>query len=143
MNAFDFEKDLKWSQTLKSMNLQTQHKNSLNSMCFEQNNKLIGINHDKPIRIASLSKLYTSYWALKTWGEDYKFETTARYINESLYIKSNDLLFNREHIFKIIRELTTQNVFKVKYVYIDSDLLWYHRNSVGRFLNRYSLNEGA
>ena len=109
-------------------------------MCFEQNSKLIGINQDKPLRIASISKLYTSFWALKTLGENYRYKTRARYINKNLYIESNDILFNREHVFRIIRELNAQNIFYIENIYVDKRIKWYHRNGTGAWLGRYDVD---
>lgn len=138
--AVDFEKDLMWTQTLKNLKLYSTQNDSQHAMCFEQNSKLIGVNQDKPLRIASISKLYTSFWALKTLGEDYRYKTTARYINKNLYIESNDVLFNREHIFRIIRELNAQNVFYINNVYVDKRVKWYHRNGSGSWLGRYDVD---
>lgn len=145
-NAFSddlkfFNKNLAWSKTLKQMKLSAS--GSDNSMCFEQNSKLYGVNTNKPLRIASLSKLYTSFWALKTLGEDHKFITEANYYAGSLHITSDDPLFNREHVFRIIRELNHHDIYKVKMIYLDKSLIWYNRNGAGDFLGHYSFKKNS
>lgn len=87
----------------------------------------------RPMILASVSKLFTSYYALKTLGSDYQFQVSVSFtgkikdgiLNGDLYLKSNGapyLLAN--HLISIIAQIQQKGIVKVNgRFYIDDSEL--------------------
>ena len=89
------------------------------SQCIEVNGQINGQNIHHPARLASVSKLVTSYWALKTLGADFRFTTRIGYnkTSESLYIDTQgDPLFAKRRLFYLISQLNQKEILSVKTV---------------------------
>ncbi len=73
--------DLDWQKQLNRHNLAISDQ----SYCYtDETNKVAGSNIDMRIRLASVSKLITTLWAVEELGVHHKFKT-------KLFIKDNDL----------------------------------------------------
>jgi D-alanyl-D-alanine carboxypeptidase/D-alanyl-D-alanine-endopeptidase (penicillin-binding protein 4) len=56
------------------------------SFCLEVNGNIISQNENEKVRPASVTKLYTSFWALNKLGFDYRFKTQFFIRANKLYI---------------------------------------------------------
>lgn len=100
----------------------------MNSMCTLVDGKVEveGVNQEKLYNIASVSKIMTSYWAMKTLGSDFRFSTVL-HINPSVdegYVDIHleggmDPYFNREMLQYMVVELNRIGIRKVKNLTFD------------------------
>jgi len=105
---------------------------SKQSFCLEIDGKVIGQNTTKKMRPASVTKLYTSYWAIKELGHDYRFQTEFFISNDTLYIiGGNDSYFVTENLILILDKLNTENVFSINKIVFDQNfyLNWTKKSS--------------
>lgn len=130
-----FEKHFRWTANLRAKGLLEKkhgYRWSRNSLCFfDDKGNLKGIHKNLPLRIASVSKVYTSYWALKKLGSNHRFKTSVYYDDGDLYIQGDDLLFNREHLYKIIENLNKKGIKTLRNIYFSPEFFWASRNSLG------------
>ena len=84
------------------------------SFCFKNKDNIItGNNINKQIRPASVSKLFTTLWALEKLGKNYRFKTSFIIKDETIYIKgSNDPFFVTENLLVVMGELASKGLFK-------------------------------
>lgn len=98
--------------------------------CFvvdQKDAKVEGQNIDKLVEIASVSKVFTAYWALKNFGPEYRFTTIVIVKpvpedNESFDIHFRggyDPLFNAWQMQYLISELNRLNIKKVRTLSFD------------------------
>lgn len=107
----------------------TQLSMASKSHCYWDMGKIHGENIDQKLRIASLTKLYTSYYALKELGAKYQYKTTFTYTDEGvLYIKGGKDPYFLEHgLFYFISELSKMNIVSLKKVIFDSDFYFHFK----------------
>ncbi len=89
--------DAKWGELLKKYKFIS----STQSYCYtNERGELEGKNVELRIRLASVSKLITSLWAVDQLGPDYRFETKLFIKNGHLHIKgSYDPFFGNEKAY--------------------------------------------
>lgn len=81
------------------------------SYCYISEDKPSGMNIHKRMKPASVSKLYTSFWALNKLGAKYRFETKFLIDQKTLYIKAGgDSFFVTENLFRVIEHLNKLNI---------------------------------
>lgn len=91
------------------------------SFCFDLNGKVFGQNMNQLVRPASVTKMYTSLWAIDELGFDYRFQTHFAYDSENLFILGGeDSYFVSENLILIIDELNKRGITKLKSVTFDS-----------------------
>jgi len=79
------------------------------AFCYAvENGTVQGYNQDKPVRIASVMKLLTTFWAVELLGPNYRF-TTRIYIqpsNKEMHIAgSRDPFLDRQRLFLLLADL--------------------------------------
>ena len=105
----------------KEFKISNQHY-SLALLELESGNVITKHRENDPMILASVSKLYTSYYALKSLGGDFQFEVKVSYtgdikegiLNGDLYLKSNGapyLLAN--NLISIIQQIKAKGINKV------------------------------
>src|SRR5690606_17116268 len=98
------------------LKLNSDHKinPSEQSYCYISEDKPSGMNIHKRMKPASVSKLYTSFWALNKLGAEYRFETKFLIDQNTLYIKAGgDSFFVTENLFRVIEHLNKLNITSV------------------------------
>jgi len=89
-------------------------------------NQINGYRTEELVRIASVSKLFTSYLALKKFGPFHRFQTQLTIIpvgNNLVDLEirgSDDPYFNLEKVFFMISELNRMGVEKIRKISFDS-----------------------
>jgi hypothetical protein len=108
-------------------------KPQLNSMCYMEdrpNPQVEGTNPNRRVEIASLSKIFTSYWALSSLGPQYRFKTRIYItpISDSAYdvhlAGGRDPFFGREMTFFLVSELARLNVRTVRALTFDENFVF-------------------
>lgn len=93
---------------------------SKQSFCFDINGTVFGQNIHQLVRPASVSKMYTSLWAMSELGYDYRFQTIFSYDQKNLYILGgNDSYFVTENLILILNELNNRGITNIENIYFD------------------------
>jgi len=100
------------------------------TQCFiadDTKNVVMGDNVTESYAIASLSKIFTSYWALSVMGPDFRFETKI-YVSPAtkgavdVHIEgSQDPFWGRETMHRLVSELQNAGVSKIRNLSFDED----------------------
>lgn len=100
----------RWLKLNDSYNFKT----SKQSFCFKSDGrKTVGRNTKLKVRPASVSKLYTSLWALETLGANYQYQTKFIIKDDTLFIQgSKDPFFVSENLLVVMGELEKFGNFK-------------------------------
>jgi D-alanyl-D-alanine carboxypeptidase/D-alanyl-D-alanine-endopeptidase (penicillin-binding protein 4) len=95
--------DKNWNQQLKAQGIVTKDQ----SYCYtSEEGKLVGSNIDMNVRLASVSKLLTSLWAVEKLGVDYKYNTKLFIKGNNLHIQgSYDPFLGNEKMFFLLSQL--------------------------------------
>jgi serine-type D-Ala-D-Ala carboxypeptidase/endopeptidase (penicillin-binding protein 4) len=107
--------------------LHTQH--GLNSadhaFCFRtQSGEVQGANIDRKVRLASVSKLITTLWAIDVKGPSFQYETHFTYLDGKLHITgSKDTVFSRRKLFYLVNHLNQQGISKIDTLTFDANTL--------------------
>ena len=104
IQAFSSDKtDTDWEKNLKTYKLSSPQQ----AYCYsDEQNNIYGKNINLKIRLASVSKLFTTLWALETLGPKYKYETKLFIKGKNLHIKGSlDPFLGDEKIFFLISQL--------------------------------------
>ena len=92
------------------------------SFCLQEKDRIIGQNIDRPANPASISKLYTTLWALDELGSQFKFQTKFIVKGQDLYIKGDsDPYFVTENLLLAINKLNKDGFFKFERVFFDKN----------------------
>lgn len=91
------------------------------SYCYtDEQGKLQGENLDKQVRLASVSKLITSLWAMEVLGPEYKFDTKLFIKGNHLHIVgSMDPFMGNEKMFFLVSQLNDLGFSKFEKVTFD------------------------
>ncbi len=110
-----------WEDTLSNFDLNTNQQ----SHCFADQDKLISSAHpNRSQRIASLTKMATSLWALDRLGKDFRFKTNVYISENSIHIAGgSDPYFVYENIFLLISVLNSLNIHEIKTITFDHQFL--------------------
>lgn len=79
------------------------------SFCYAiEEGKIQGVNADKPVRVASVMKLMTTFWAVEALGPNYRY-TTKIFVQPAtgkMHIAgSRDPFFDRDRLYLLISDL--------------------------------------
>ncbi len=121
-NAFASEKtDKTWSQLLSSEGLAAADQ----AYCFtNEEGKVEGKNVDMRIRLASVSKLLVSLWAVDKLGVDFKYDTKLFIKGNNLHIQgSYDPFFGNEKMFYLLSQLNEQGYTKFDTITFDKNTI--------------------
>lgn len=96
------------------------------TFCYAlEDSQVKGIDQDQPMRIASVAKTLTTFWAIESRGADYRFNTRL-YVRPStgeMHIQgSNDPFFDRDRLFTLIADLNAKKVTKLNRVTADHNV---------------------
>lgn len=90
--------------------------------------RIIGDKSQRLVRLASVSKVFTSYWALMTLGPHHQFSTTFSYDpnSQNLFIHgSKDPFFSASSILWAIAQLNQQGVTEINEIQFNADFKLY------------------
>lgn len=117
---------------LASENVIFEYQNRLNdilintenqSFCFTKDNQNNYFGEKLTQNPASVTKLFASYWALKTKKAHFRFKTELLKKNNDLYLKSDgDPYFMTQQLFLLIRHLADNGITKIDTIYVDQKL---------------------
>lgn len=95
------------------------------SFCyFNGQGQIKGNNPQTKIRLASVTKLYTAFWALSKLGPNYQFETRFYVKDGHMHIAgSNDPIFDDRKVFYILSQLNELGIKNLKKITFDKKLL--------------------
>jgi D-alanyl-D-alanine carboxypeptidase/D-alanyl-D-alanine-endopeptidase (penicillin-binding protein 4) len=115
-----FAAPLVWSQTVQSI----CHTTPANQ------NEIIGTQLDKRLPIASVSKLVTSYWALKALGPQFQY-STGIYVQPlgsgqfDLHLRgARDPYFGQEKLHYLISELNKRGLTQIRNMTFDENFIY-------------------
>ncbi|MGZ3807409.1 MAG: D-alanyl-D-alanine carboxypeptidase, partial [Bacteriovorax sp.] len=117
----DEKTDKNWSQQLKEQGLEAKDQ----AYCYtNEEGKAEGANLDLRIRLASVSKLVTSLWAVEKLGVDHKYETKLFIKGNNLHIQgSYDPFLGNEKMFFLVSQLNELGFTKFDTITFDKNLL--------------------
>jgi D-alanyl-D-alanine carboxypeptidase/D-alanyl-D-alanine-endopeptidase (penicillin-binding protein 4) len=113
--------DADWLNYLNKYNLPE----SGQSYCYtDENGVALGTNVTSKIRLASVSKLITTLWAVSQLGAHYKYKTKLFISDGNLHIKGGfDPFFDNEKLFFLISQLNELGYDHFNKISFDSNLL--------------------
>ena len=87
------------------------------SFCYAvEDGKIQGVNPEKPVRIASVMKLLTTFWAVESLGPNYRYTTKIYYqaSNKEMHIEgSRDPFFDRDRLYLLLADLNKAGIKEV------------------------------
>ena len=87
------------------------------SFCFAvENGAVTGVDADKPVRTASVTKTITTFWAINSYGPNYQYKTKFTYqaSNKELHISgSYDPFFDRDRIYVLLADLNKKGIKEI------------------------------
>lgn len=120
---------------------------SKQSYCYMDHDQHIrGRNVRKPVRPASVTKVYVTYWALKELGENFRFKTEYLIDGETLHILGDgDTFFVAENILLLLSKLNMAGYNSFKKITFSENfyLNWAQRpEEIAESLKHYFNTEG-
>lgn len=109
LNSFSSEQtSTEWTQLLAAHKLEASEQ----AYCYsDELGKMQGENLDLKVRLASVSKLVTSLWALEVLGADYIYETKLFIKGDQLHLKGSlDPFLGNEKMFFLLSQLNTLGI---------------------------------
>jgi D-alanyl-D-alanine carboxypeptidase/D-alanyl-D-alanine-endopeptidase (penicillin-binding protein 4) len=137
-----------WAQQLAQEKINPSEQ----SYCYtDSNGNAQGENLDLRIRLASVSKLLTSLWAVDKLGVNYKYETKLYIKGDQLHIEgSYDPFLGNEKMFYLISQLNELGYEKFETITFDKNVLinpdvnyesdsypTINANTMGKFVKNY------
>ncbi|MFZ4405495.1 MAG: D-alanyl-D-alanine carboxypeptidase, partial [Pseudobdellovibrionaceae bacterium] len=124
--AVDFEKTMK--QTPAGVELFASGGHAYCEVSTEKNSKIAGYHTDELVSIASVSKIFTSLWALEVLGADFRFQNNI-YIwpgtNKDTYnvhiSGSLDPAMSRQSVYLILSELNRLGINNIQELTFDEN----------------------
>lgn len=109
--------------------LQRMNDKGVSSFCYAiEDGQIRGINADQPVKIASVMKLLTTYWALDTLGSpDFRYRTKIYYDQSrgEMHVEgSRDPFLNRDRLFLLIAELNKAGISSLNRLTTDQNFLY-------------------
>lgn len=98
------------------------------SFCYmkKESNKIVGINKDTPVRLASTTKLLTTNWAIQKWGPDYRMSTVIEYdtaTHEAFIANQLDPFFGSRRMYNLISELNQRGIYEFSKLKFSKDFM--------------------
>ena len=112
--------DISWEKQLKAHNISGVDQ----AYCYsDEQNQTNGKNINMRIKLASVSKLMTSLWALEILGAHYKYETKLYIKGNNLHIKGSlDPFMGNEKIFFLLSQLNDLGYTKFDLITFDKTI---------------------
>jgi D-alanyl-D-alanine carboxypeptidase/D-alanyl-D-alanine-endopeptidase (penicillin-binding protein 4) len=116
--------DLIWKNSLQQNKITNSEQQSY---CYmDEHQKVEGQNIDLQVRLASVSKLLTSLWAIETLGLHYQYKTKLYIKNNSLHIEGSlDPFFGNEKVFFLLSQLNELGYTTFDNITFDKNLIVY------------------
>ena len=113
--------DKTWTRQLQAQSISLKNQ----SYCYtDEKGKVNGANLDMKIRLASVSKLITSLWAIEKLGINYKYETKLFIKGNSLHIQgSYDPFLGNEKMFYLISQLNELGYSQFETITFDKNVI--------------------
>ena len=111
------------------------------AFCYNDSGTLKGHNLDASLRIASLSKLFTSYYIAEKLGFDHQYKTTFELTStRKLIIRGDKDPYFLEHgIFYIISTLKKAGINNLIEVIVDKDFYFHFKTKSSKFLDKLDI----
>jgi serine-type D-Ala-D-Ala carboxypeptidase/endopeptidase (penicillin-binding protein 4) len=91
--------------------------------CLMDEGVVKGSNVHKKIRLASVSKLFTTLWAIEKLKVDYQFETTFYLQGKHLHIEGGrDPVFSRRKFYFLVSQLNNLGIKKLDKITFDKNM---------------------
>lgn len=121
--------DEKW-ESLIALN-KLDNKELIHSYCYvNKDGDVSGKNTDKMMSLASVSKVFTTFWALSTYGKNYQFKTKIYINGKNVHIEGGkDPFVDRRKIFMIIKNLNDNGIKEIDKLTYD-DNFYFVPNSI-------------
>ncbi len=122
LNVLASEKtDKNWTQQLNAQGLDAKDQ----SYCYtDEEGKAQGVNLDMRIRLASVSKLLTSLWAVDKLGMEYKYDMKLFIKGKNLHIQgAYDPFLGNEKMFYLVSQLNQLGYTSFDTITFDKNLL--------------------
>jgi D-alanyl-D-alanine carboxypeptidase/D-alanyl-D-alanine-endopeptidase (penicillin-binding protein 4) len=106
VNASD-KTDIEFEKLIKTYKITPKEEQAY---CYtDKKGKLQGKNIDKQVRLASVSKLLTSFWAVETKGANYRHETRLFIKGSNLHIQGSlDPFMSSEKMYFLVSQLNSR-----------------------------------
>ncbi len=131
------------SDVVKSVRNQLRNLNNTGAFCYVvEGGQVQGVNADQPVRIASVMKLMTTFWALETYGgPNARLKSTIHYraATGELHIEgSRDPFVNRDRFLLLLSDLNRLGIKSVNRLTVDTNF----RIGLELFNPAFNLSEG-
>ncbi len=117
--------DLKtdWESILSNYNMTPQY----HSFCYtDELGEIKGSNPNMKVRLASVSKLITSYWALEKLGADYQYKSEFYLVDKHLHIVGDlDPIYSKRKLFFLLSQLNNLGIHELDKITFDKNLIVY------------------
>ena len=111
----------KWEELLSSYKIPAKTQ----SFCFDNGTEIFGKNIHQRMKPASVSKLYTTYWAISKLGPDFQFPTYFYLKDKTLYIQGGgDPFFVTENFFSVMSTLNQLGIRSLEKIIIHHDFAY-------------------
>lgn len=116
-------------------------KGTKSAFCFAvENGAVTGVNEDVPVRVASVMKTLTTFWAVESLpgGPNYQYATTVsvQASNHDVHIDgSRDPFFDRDRLFTLLADLNHQGLTHINRLTVDGNFWFWPRATEIRYLN--------
>lgn len=127
-----------WSKTLSNHKLLEKNQ-CFCALSFDQKTTYRTCKKDTQWPLASVTKLFLSYWAADTWGLNYQFKTrfSLDQSKKHLHISGGeDPYFLEEGIFYLISTLNKKNIQKLQSVSFDSKFVYHFTKDKQKIINK-------
>lgn len=115
--------DLKsdWEGILSNYNMSPQY----HSFCYsDADGEVKGSNPNRKVRLASVSKLITSYWALEKLGVDYQYKSEFYLKDKHLHIVGDlDPIYSKRKLFFLLSQLNNLGIHELDKITFDKNLI--------------------
>ncbi len=118
------------------------------SFCYLKDNQVLGNMPDQPVSLASVSKVYTTLWALDLLGPNHRYQTTI-YLDRQrgiAHIESplSDPVFGSAKMFWLISILNDYNVYKLKRISFHENFVFFPETLLNhRYLSNFVDSHGV
>ena len=112
-----------WETILDNYNMSPQY----HSFCYtNESGEVKGSNPHMKVRLASVSKLVTTYWAMNKLGPEYQYESQFYLKGKRLHIVGDrDPIFSKRKLFFLLSQLNNLGVNELDEITFDENLRVY------------------
>lgn len=112
-----------WETILENYNMSAEH----HAFCFtDSKGDVRGSNPHMKVRLASVSKLVTTYWAINKLNPEYHYKSEFYIKGKTLHIAGDkDPIFSKRKLFFILSQLNNMGITELDKITFDSNLRVY------------------